>query len=237
MAAPAVTPALVGDRSSSTRNAPPRRAGAQRDAATVNALISPTAVFQSGTDVTVNASSQNDSQAIADGQVMTVKSGGKWVAVAVAVAYGSYDNTVLATVDSGAIIDSAGALDVVSELTWPDLTRFLPFDPSSFAITSPSNGDWMHQLSNALDGRGGLDLLMNLWANVSSTTAGSPAFVSVTASYASATYTNDSQATISSGAMINQNQSLRSPSQYVGVFADTAMSLLNLACGSDQAAT
>jgi hypothetical protein len=196
---------------------------------TVNALISRTAVLQSGTDVTVNASSQNYSQAIADGQVMTVKDGGKWVAVAVAVAYGSYDNTVLATVGSGAIIDSAGTLDVVSELTYPDLTQFLPFNPNSFDITSPSSGNWMQQLSNALNGRGGLDLLMNLWANVSSTTAGSPAFVSVTASYASATYTNDSEATIGSGAMINQNQGLQTPSQYVGVFADTTMSLLNLA--------
>ena len=196
----------------------------------MNAIISSTAVLESDTDVTVNASSQNYSQVIADGQVITPQvDGEKLLAVAVAVALGSYDNTVLATVDSGAQIDASGALTVVSELTYPDLTQFLPFDPSSFDITSPTNGAWMQQLSNALDGRGGLDLLMNVWANASSTTAGLPAQVSITGSFGSATYTNDSEATIGSGALINQNPQFQTSSQYVGVFADTTMSLLNLA--------
>ncbi len=143
----------------------------------VNALISSTAVLESDTDVTVNASSQNYSQVIADGQVIAPQIGQKLVAVAVAVALGSYDNTVLATVSSGAQIDASGALTVVSELTYPDLTQFLPFDPGSVDITSPTSGSWMQQLSNALDGRGGLDLLMNVWANASSTTVGLPAQV------------------------------------------------------------
>ena len=166
----------------------------------VNALVSSTAVLESDTDVTVNASSQNYSQVIADGQVIAPQVGQKLLAVAVAVAYGSYDNTVLATVSSGAQIDASGAVTVVSELTYPDLTQFLPFNPDSFDITSPTSGNWMQQLSNALDGRGGLDLLMNVWANASSTTAGLPAQVSITASFGSATYTNDSEATIGSGA-------------------------------------
>ena len=208
----------------------------------VNALVSKTAVLQSDTDVTVNASSQNYSQVIADGQVIKAVQtkttlGGtgqqsdftKFLAVAVAVAFGSYDNTVLATVDSGAQIDAEGAITVVSELTYPDLTQFLPFNPDSFDITSPSSGNWMQQLSNALDGRGGLDLLMNVWANSSSTTAGSPASVSVTGSFGIASYTNDSEATIGSGALINQNPEFQNPSQFVGVFADTTMTLLNLA--------
>ena len=85
----------------------------------VSALVSKTAVLQSDTDVTVNATSQNYSQVIADGQVIKAvetpaaspgapRNYTKFLAVAVAVAYGSYENTVLATVDSGAQID-AGA--------------------------------------------------------------------------------------------------------------------------------
>ncbi len=192
----------------------------------VSATISSTAVLQSDTDVTISASSQNYEQVIADGQVITPQIGGKLVAIAVAVAYGSYDNTVLATVDSGAQIDAVNALSVLSELTYPDLTQFLPFNPSSFSIASPTSGAWMQQLSNALNGRGGLDLLMNVWANSSSTTAGLPAQVSVTGSFGIANYTNDSEAIIGTGAQINQKHP--TDSQYVGVFADTTMTLLNL---------
>jgi hypothetical protein len=200
----------------------------------VQSTIGGSAVLKSATDVTINASSQNYSQVIADGEVITPQytssSGSQKLAdVAVAVALGVYNNTVLATVDSGASIDASAALTVVSELTYPDLSQFLPYNASAFDVTQPNNGNWMVQLGDALDGRGGLEFLMNVWAHASSTTAGMPAMVSIAGAIGSATYTNDSEATIASGALVNQDQSLQTASQYVGVFADTTMTLLNLA--------
>ena len=100
----------------------------------VQSVIGSSAVLESATDVTINASSQNYSQVIADGQVITpeyTKNGERTIAdVALAIALGVYKNTVLATVDSGASIDAecrphgGFRIDLPRPLAVPAVQRF-----------------------------------------------------------------------------------------------------------------
>jgi len=194
----------------------------------VQAIVGAAAVLESDTDVTVEATSENFSQVISNGKVLVPRVGVKAVAVAAAVALGSYDNTVRATVEGGASIDALDTVTVASELSYPDLIKFLPFNPDRFDINDPDNGDWMTEMGTALNGRGGLDQIFNVWAQSSSTAEGkSPAEVSVTGSVGRTTYTNVSEATIAAGARVNDIR--RSARQSVSVTADTTMTMLNLA--------
>ena len=185
----------------------------------VQAVLGPTAVLQSDTNVTVDTSSTNYSQVIADGTVMAPVNLGKVLAVGVAVALGSFDNTALATVETGGSIDATGAVQVSAELTYPDL--------SQVSVLIPANSNTMTALATALNGRGGVDTLFNVWAHTSSTAVKIPASVSVTGSFGSATYTDDVEAIVEPLALINQHR--HADGQSVAVLASSTMSLLNLA--------
>src|SRR5262249_43521423 len=123
----------------------------------VEAVVGAHAVLQSAGDVKVDAESVNYSQAVANGKVLIPKVGIKLLAASTAVAMGSFDNTVRATVEGGARVDAIGAVEVNAALSYPDMTKFLPFNPERFQIGDPDNGDWMAELGEALNGRGGLD--------------------------------------------------------------------------------
>ncbi|MFO0939983.1 MAG: hypothetical protein U0930_04385 [Pirellulales bacterium] len=196
----------------------------------VDAIVGSQATLASSSNVNVNASSENFSQVIADGKATVSKDvTAKKVAVGTATALGFYENNVHATVEPGATIDADHDISVDAKITYPDLTKFLPFNPARYDIKSPDNGDWMTELAIALNGRGGVDNLFGLWANSTSTAEETPSSVSVTGSAASGRYRNVVEATIAANAKINQNR--HDDQQSVNVTATSEMELLNLAGG------
>ncbi|CAN5310678.1 hypothetical protein BH11PLA2_BH11PLA2_26940 [soil metagenome] len=151
----------------------------------------------------------------------------KSAAVGLAAAVGTYDNTLRATVESGAIIDAAEAVHVASKVSFPSLSGGKSFRKDKFKPDDPDTGDFAETITNALNGRGGLDQVFNVWVNSSSTATDFPVTVSVTGSVGMVAFTTVSEAVIQSGALINQIRN--APAQTVSVDADNTLDLMNLA--------
>jgi hypothetical protein len=203
----------------------------------VRAELGGSAVLESKGSVTVDAVLENKVQIIAQGTVTSeaaqAKSGNlrpKSFSNALGVGIGIYENTVQAIVDSGAQLDAAEKVAVNASLSYPLLIDSLPFSQGGYDI---SEDDPLADLATLLNGNLGLTGMMNVWASATSRTnipgKTDAAKLSTTGSMAMTDYRNRSEASIRSGALINQKAAFQNAEQSVELLAQTEMALLNVA--------
>ncbi|KAA5541791.1 hypothetical protein FYK55_16405 [Roseiconus nitratireducens] len=127
------------------------------------------------------------------------------VAIGASIDVGIYNNSATATVADGAKLDALRATRVISDVSYPFLTRFdefIPLSPGEFVDSVREEG--YEFFTKYLDGTLGLkDSLFNSWATSSSsgTKAGIAGAINVLV------FTNASNAIVESNAEINQNAS------------------------------
>ena len=148
--------------------------------------------------------------------------GGAEASVALALSVGIFVNKTIATIDSDAQLDAHDAISVMTTNSYPLLidNPTDPFDPTYYLTNTGPLG-----YSYAQDGTLGYSSdLFNTFV----TTDASGADVGVGGGFAYNQYTNTSQATIDSGALINQQNDARyrTGDQTVTVSADTDMLLI-----------
>ncbi|EXI79545.1 MAG: hypothetical protein AW10_02278 [Candidatus Accumulibacter appositus] len=203
----------------------------------VRAELGGSAVLESKSSVTVDAGLENKVQIIAQGTVTSeaaqAKSGNlrpKSFSNALGVGIGIYENTVEAIVDSGAQLDAAEKVAVSASLSYPLLIDSLPFSQGGYNI---SDDNPLADLATLLNGNLGLTGMMNVWASATSRTnipgKTDAAKFSTTGSMAMTDYRNRSEASIRSGALINQKAAFQNAEQSVELLAQTEMALLNVA--------
>ena len=181
--------------------------------------------LQTTANVTNKATSSDTTQTLAQSSVSKPgKSSGQ--AVAVSISVGVYINDDDATIYGNTSVDASGTITVSTTNTYPYLTT-----PSAFFTSIPQNivNQGMSAITNLLDGTLGVaSNLLNTW-----TMAGSKALQGQATAWALSigvnTYINNSNATIDSGAKINQNTIYQSSKQSLTVSASTSMELLNVA--------
>ena len=136
------------------------------------------------------------------------------------------NNTSHAQIDGGAVVDAAGALMVDSQVTYPFIWQIN--NPNGFNAAQFFGTDGFHNLTDFFDGKFGLqDQLINNWAD--SGIKGNDTKVSISGSLLYNDYTNDNEARIDSGALINQDSDpiYRNSEQTVSVDADTTFDAVN----------
>ena len=204
----------------------------------VRANVGSLAVLKSGEDLEVVATiseqlqlnAESDTELADDGprpQTKAAADSGKYAGSA-AVIVGLYDNTAEATVSSGASLDAFRAMRVISDVSYPYLTR-----PDEFVPTTAGEARDVMQnegfggLSDYLDGTLGIkSKLFNTWAR--STAKGKE--LSIAGSVNVLDFDNVSKATVESGVQINQDTAFLAGNlnHSVSVEATNYMQLMNL---------
>ena len=130
--------------------------------------------------------------------------------VSVAVAVGIYNNKAITTVRGGAQLDALRALRVVSEITYPLLQRLDNYIPLSWSeLTDAIRTDGLKAMTKYIDGTLGLkDAFFNTWTAATA----SADKIGIAGSISVLVFTNNSQAVVKGGALLNQNQDWRNDS-------------------------
>ena len=173
----------------------------------VLAQVGEHAILESGGNITVNASAEQSVQVSAEGTVTSEAlrpgvASQKIGSASIAVAVGTYNTTVRALVLGGAKLDAIGDIAVTSDVSYPLLIDSLPFHKDRFAINDPAEGSVTDELASALNGKLGLNNMMNVWASTKGRVPQGKA--TITGSIGITSYTNVSEAIIGAGAKINQ---------------------------------
>jgi hypothetical protein len=146
--------------------------------------------------------------------------------LAIALDLVSQNNTSHAQIDGGAVVDATDALTVTSRVNYPFVWQIN--NPNGFNAEDWFGKDGFKNLSGLFDGKFGLQgQLINNWAD--SGIKGGSTKVSISGSLIYNSYTNDNEARIDSGALINQNASpiYRQDTQTVSVDAETTFDAVN----------
>ena len=204
---------------------------------TVTADIGANAVLKSNEDLEVKAGISDALQINAESSVETVE--GEEAAdatISAAVIVGLVDNTAQATVASGAVLDALRATRVISDVSYPYLTRPDEFIPANLGeLSDLLKSDGLDAVNDYADGTLGLkSKLFNTWAR-SSGSAGGAAFAG---SVNFLDIDNISEAIVRSGAQINQDLDWRdntlnphannTDQQVVSVEATNYLQMLNV---------
>ncbi len=202
----------------------------------VIAEVGKDAVLQSQSNITVNSNLQEDNQTSDDATFCKVtpspgtnQEGQKSndVDLAVAVVTDLLNNTAQALIDGGSQVDAAAALSVTAQVTYPWAE---PINLSG--LESPST--WEYEavpevwalVSRLADGTLGLDSLVNNWADAAAESSSDQNCISGSVNFTD--YTNDCQAQIGAGALINQDpQQYQNSAQSVAVDATTNFQAVN----------
>ncbi|HUU34053.1 MAG TPA: hypothetical protein VMW48_08300, partial [Vicinamibacterales bacterium] len=125
----------------------------------------------------------------------------------VAVSIGIIDNTAIATVHDGAQLDALRALRVISDVSYPIKTRFDQFIPLSWGeLTDALRTDGASAITQYLNTNlGAVDAFFNTWTAAK---AEAPE-VGVAGSVSVLVYSNDSEAVVQGGALLNQDLAWR----------------------------
>ena len=146
----------------------------------------------------------------------------------ISVIVGVYNNGAIATVAPGAKLDAINALQVISDVSYPTLTRLDEFFPSTFAdVLKGVSTENLDFFSDYLDGTFGLkSKLFNSWAR--STTEGEKVGIAGTVNVL--IFNNTSKVLVGLGVEINQDQSFikENTEHLVSVEATNYMQLFNL---------
>ena len=198
----------------------------------VLAQVGEHAILESGGNITVNASAEQSVQVSAEGTVTSEAlrpgvASQKIGSASIAVAVGTYNTTVQAMVLGGAQLDAIGDIAVTSDVSYPLLIDSLPFHQDRFDISNPEEGSVTDELASALNGKLGLNNMMNVWASTKGRVPEGKA--TITGSIGITSYTNVSEAIIGAGAKINQKTDYKDLSHSVSVDAKTSMELVNIA--------
>ena len=124
------------------------------------------------------------------------------VDVAVAVVTDSLTNTAQALIDGGSQVDAAGALSVTAQVTYPWAGPIALSGLESGWSTAAAAQVW-NFLTTLADGTLGLDSLVNNWADAAAESNSDQYCISGSVNFTD--YTNDCQAQIGTGALINQD--------------------------------
>ena len=198
----------------------------------VLAQVGEHAILESGGNITVNASAEQSVQVSAEGSVTSEAlrpgvASQKIGSASIAVAVGTYNTTVQALVAGGAQLDAIGDIAVTSDVSYPLLIDSLPFHQDRFNINDPAEGSVTDELASALNGKLGLNNMMNVWASTKGRVPQGKA--TITGSIGITSYTNVSEAIIGAGAKINQKTDYKDLSHSVSVDAKTSMELVSIA--------
>jgi hypothetical protein len=179
---------------------------------TVTADVGANAVLKSNEDLEVKAGISEALQINAESSVETVEGDeAAAVTISAAVTVGLVDNTAQATVASGADLDALRATRVISDVSYPYLTRPDEFIPANLGeLSDLLKSDGLDAVNDYADGTLGLkSKLFNTWAR-SSGSAGGAAFAG---SVNFLDIDNVSEAIVRSGAQINQDLDWRDNTQ------------------------
>ena len=198
-------------------------------------------VLKTGGNVTVSSSLTETYQEVAQSSV-SKPSGSQGNAVALSIAFGYFTNDAEATVFGDASIDASGTLSVTTTLTYPPIT---PISPSQWGAQQLMNleSSGISTITNYLDGTLGFASdFLNTWsiagakaADISETdpktgkqkVQGTAS--SLSGSLAINIFQNTSNATIESGAKINQDPAYQTSTQSVTITATTTIMTLDVA--------
>ena len=195
-----------------------------------NAADTRPAVLSTPGSVTISAMITDATQADSTATV-TEAANSSDNAVAVSIAVNVFTNTAFATIGSGASVDSGQALTVASAVMYPFLVPIQTYIQDTFTGIPGdlAMGDIAPITSLFTDGTLGLaSNLLNDQVVTQANTQGDGS-VSVSGSIGVNVYNNTSQATIASGAKINQNTAIQNSGQSVAVTADTMLQIVDLA--------
>ena len=204
---------------------------------TVTADVGANAVLKSNEDLEVKAGISEALQINAESSVETVK--GEEAAdatISAAVIVGLVDNTAQATVASGADLDALRAMRVLSDVSYPYLTRPDEFRPANLGeLSDLLKSDGLDAVNDYADGTLGLkSKLFNTWARSSGEAGG----VALAGSLNYLDINNVSEAIVRSGVQMNQDLDWRdntqnphvnnTDQQVVSVEATNYMQMLNV---------
>ncbi|MCY2964011.1 MAG: hypothetical protein NT069_10270, partial [Planctomycetota bacterium] len=193
----------------------------------VIAEVGSSASLASSGSVTVSSSVTEDSQA-ADNSVVTRPSDGKAkkASVAASVLINSLDNTSNAVIAGGGRVDATGDLAVTSTVTYPWAGQLHEVNKNADGSTALNGENAWSDILDFFDGTLGFQsFLVNNWADAAATA--SQDTIALAGSFNWITYTNNNQARIDSGALINQNPDFQSGLQGVSVTATTSVETVN----------
>ena len=146
------------------------------------------------------------------------------VDVAVAVVTDFLTNTAQALIDGGSQVDAAGALSVTAQVTYPWAGPIALSGLESGWSTAAAAQVW-NFLTTLADGTFGLDSLVNNWADAAAESNSDQNCISGSLNFTD--YTNDCQAQIGAGALINQDALYQNSAQSVAVDATTNFQAVN----------
>src|SRR5262249_16293163 len=155
--------------------------------------------------------------------------GGGGPSLAVAFQAGIFTASASARVDDNAVIDAAGTVTVHANTTYPFVFPFR--DPSSSNLTKAFGSNPVALLTPFLSGNLGVQtFLVNNWTRTVSKPGGGAPKNSVGLAFTLDVnvYDNSAQATIGSGARINQDPTYQTPAQSVAVAAETYVDDVNV---------
>ena len=184
------------------------------------------AVLQSSGGITVNSAVTENNQT-ADSATISKQSqqnpaGGSTtpLALAIGILVDNLNNTSLALIDGGSQVDASGALSVDATVTYP----------WAFQIDNPSGATFGSDAKTLLKSILGIGLqseVVNNWADAA--VSGNTTTVDIAGSVNDTTYTNDCEAQIYAGALINQNPAYQSATETIAVNAATTFETVNYA--------
>jgi hypothetical protein len=151
------------------------------------------------------------------------------IAASAAVIIGQHNNQAKAIVESGAILDAYRAMRVISDVSYPYLTRpdeFIPGSAGEFLDKVKTDG--ADAVLGYLDGSLGLKSLLNTWARSTAEADEGNDSVAGTVNYLD--FDNVSKAIVRSGAQLNQDTTFRSGdgNETVSIEATNYMQMLNV---------
>ncbi|MDA9857949.1 hypothetical protein N9D23_07495, partial [Rubripirellula sp.] len=195
-------------------------------------------------DISISSNLQQNSKTFAKASASA--GGGKKFSFAIGIAFGDFNNTVVAEIGEGAIVDASGVIDIDATLSYPRLKYPTVKDgvatSGNESRKNPFND--ITVLSKWIGPTSGIDSYLNVWANSvifkpdsrSLKEDGSVddaynkrASTAITGSIGTVFYENDTQAIIRDGAQINQQSDFQADTQQVELDASLSMEVISLA--------
>ncbi|MEO0985812.1 MAG: DUF4347 domain-containing protein [Cyanobacteria bacterium J06639_14] len=173
---------------------------------TVQALVGSNAVLQSREDLEITATITDELQLNAESDIdaddPAMGGSPNTGALSGAVIVGEFDNTARAIVSENAQLDAVRANRVISDVSYPFLTRpdeFIPTTSGEFIDLLKTEG--LNSVGQFFDGTLGVQDNLNTWAR----STAQAEELSVAGAVNFLDFNNTSEATVSSGAQINQD--------------------------------
>ena len=193
----------------------------------VDAEVGADAVLKSSGNITVSSAITEENQTGDNSTISRPEdSQAATLTVAVSMLVDSLNNTSTALIDGGARVDAGGALSVTSNVTYPWVGQIN--NPTGFDAATMFGSDLSANILKFCDATLGFEsALVNNWADAAATASEQPADIAGSVNWTN--YTNESEALIKAGALINQDAQYQDPAQAVSVNATTTFEAVNFA--------